>query len=153
MDNFCCSNSNVSNLYHNDAIIYRIKKRHENSFNCERVCLIFYQRLHNSFDSLGPIVCHHNVLFSFFKKNYCIMKNYIWRWNKRDHVKRKLLTNLQVNVVWWVCLICINCRVLHVVAQDKLWRLIKWGAYTILHWDCSQWLGETLKMENPNRHK
>ena len=59
----------------------------------------FYQRLHNSFDSLGPIVCHHNVLFSFFKKNYCIMKNYIWRWNRRDHVKRKLLTNLQVNVI------------------------------------------------------
>jgi hypothetical protein len=58
-----------------------------------------YQILHNSFDSLGPIICHHNVLFSFFKKNYCIMKIYIWRWNRRDHVKRKLLTNLQVNVV------------------------------------------------------
>ena len=58
-----------------------------------------YQILHNSFDSLGPIICHNNVLFSFFKKNYCIMKIYIWRWNRRDHVKRKLLTNLQVNVV------------------------------------------------------
>ena len=26
MDNFFCSNSNVSNMYHNDAKIYRIKK-------------------------------------------------------------------------------------------------------------------------------
>ena len=29
--------------------------------------------------------------------------------------------------LWWVCLICIICMVLHVVARDKLWRLIKWG--------------------------
>jgi hypothetical protein len=32
--------------------------------------------------------------------------------------------------LWWVCLICIICMVLHVVARDKLWRLIKWG-YTM----------------------
>ena len=29
--------------------------------------------------------------------------------------------------LWWVCLICIICMVLHVVARDKLWRLIKRG--------------------------
>ena len=41
MGNFFCFNSNVSNLYNNDAIIYKIKKSHENSFICERVYLIF----------------------------------------------------------------------------------------------------------------
>jgi hypothetical protein len=29
--------------------------------------------------------------------------------------------------LWWVCLICIICMALHVVARDQLWRLIKWG--------------------------
>ena len=32
--------------------------------------------------------------------------------------------------LWWVCLICIICMALHVVARDQLWRLINWG-YTM----------------------
>ena len=36
-----CFNSNVSNLYNNDAIIHKIKISRENSFVCERVYLIF----------------------------------------------------------------------------------------------------------------
>ena len=36
-----CFNSNVSNLYNNDVMIYRITQSRENRFVCERVYLIF----------------------------------------------------------------------------------------------------------------
>jgi hypothetical protein len=39
--NCFCFNSNVSNLYNNDVIIYKIQKSRDNSFVCERVYIFF----------------------------------------------------------------------------------------------------------------
>jgi hypothetical protein len=42
---FFCFNYNVSNLYNNDVIIYKIKKKSESSFVCERVYLFSYYNI------------------------------------------------------------------------------------------------------------
>jgi hypothetical protein len=66
-----CSNTNVSNLYFNDVIIYKIKNSREKSFVCERVY---------------PITILFKFLSSFMKRTVIILV--VDRWYRQKSRRR-----------------------------------------------------------------